>query len=160
MTTRKAITKIAAAGKQIPKVTLRSTSSWLRFDMTLGGHAADGTVPVRPFQDEPGCPETNPLKDFVDESNASGFIVSWPDSENMRSLSGSILNTLDGIHRDSNDAVRVTSPFFMLDGGGLRMGSMCIMKSPNSSKRLQMEANQDDYHIPGTWLKHYSTLHQ
>jgi hypothetical protein len=132
--------------------------------MTLNCHAGDGTMPLQPIELEGSNipkPELNRLKDAVDETNVSSVVVSWDvqDSAKVRNLSGNILNTLDGALRESHDMVTTTRPFYMLDGGGRRMGSLCLVRwSPSLIQRLDTRANQDDHQVPGTWLKQYITL--
>ena len=158
---------------QIPKAWVRTSGSFLNIDinrncvdMALGHHAGEGTTPLRPIElqgSEIPRNDLNHLKDVVDDAGLSSVVVSWDVNyyDKVRSLSSSVLSTLDGALRESHDSVTTTRPFFMLDGGGRRMGSMCLVKSPSLFQRLSSSGiiEEEDLHvIPGAWLEQYSML--
>lgn len=132
--------------------------------MALGCHTGDGTVPLQPIELQGSNiprPELNRLKDMVHDTDISSVVVSWnlQDNKKVRNLPDHVLNTLDGALGDFHDTVTTTRPFYMLDGGGRRMGSMSLVKSPSLLQRLDaLVKNQEDYQVAGTWLKQYSAL--
>jgi hypothetical protein len=163
-------------------MSLRAASSFLNVDinrkcinMAIDCHQGDGTAPINPIElkksDIPSS-DLKCLEDFIREHNVSSVVISWPvqESEKVKNVAGRILDTLDLTLRQSGDVVTTSRPFFMLDGGGPRVGSMCLIRASTQNQSMddttpETHSCAQAYHIAaqdyvpaGTWLKHYSSL--
>jgi hypothetical protein len=120
-------------------------------DLRLSGHKGDsGTLRTA---------DLTTLKDVIADDCAS-VVISWPVSEYgaTKRPSKTILQTLESSLRESHDNVTTTSPFYMLDGGGRRMASLTLLRSPIAQSKREDSwcAGEQDWPAPGSWLKHYS----
>lgn len=89
---------------------------------------------------------SHPLQDYVPTSDASNFLVTWPAQDDHGDmLSARMLNTLEGIRQSTS--IQVTPPFYVLDGRGDKMASMCIIPSTSDS--------QDE-----SWMEYNVSLNQ
>jgi RNase H-fold protein (predicted Holliday junction resolvase) len=182
-TTARALTRIlATSSRNLPGMSFRAAGSFLNVDinrksinMASDCHQGDGTEPLDPIElkksDVPN-PDLNYLEELIREHNVSSLVISWPvqESEKVKSVSGRILDTLDSTLRESGDVMTMSCPFYMLDGGGSRMGSMCLIRASPENQSLddttpEMYSGAQAYHpaaqnyMPaGTWLKDYSSL--
>ena len=170
----------AVAGRMAGSTTMQSTrgSSFLSVDvhhdcvdMAIDCHQGDGTHVLDPmplhskpaYTEESGNFMLNYLKDVVQEGDVCSVLVSWPPRASSSSASGpSILNSLDTMMKEScsNDTEKVvamTRPFYMLDGGGRRMASMCLVKDVHHKEALTASPFVSSSMEPsiGTWLRTY-----
>ena len=143
-------------------------------DMAIDCHKGDGALALDPIQlpaqDVPK-PEVERLQSIVKDHDVTSVLLSWPvqDAESVSQVSSRIINCLNATLRESHgDSVRTTKPFYMLDGGGRRMASLCLVKNhppteqsikaPAVDDYLLLGSKKQDYQVTGTWLKNYSTL--
>jgi RNase H-fold protein (predicted Holliday junction resolvase) len=174
-TTARALTGIlAVSSRNLPRMSLRAAGSFLNVDinrksinMAIDRHPGDGTEPLDPIELKKSNvpnPNLNYLEELVREHNVSSVVISWPvqESEKVKNVSGRILDTLDSTLRESGDVVTMSCPFYMLDGGGPRMGSMCLIRASTENQSLDDSAQAygpaaQNYVPAGTWLKDYSS---
>jgi hypothetical protein len=136
---------------------LRAAGSFLNVDinrkcinMAIDCHQGDGTEPLYPIElkkSEIPNPDLKYLEELIREHNVSSVVISWPvqESENVKSISGRILDTLDLTLRESGDVVTTSRPFYMLDGGGPRVGSMCLIKASSTQNQSLDDTTPEMY---------------
>lgn len=111
--------------------------------------------------------ERNPYKDYVrPENEPSNIIVRWniQQGENPR-LARRILKTLDNFQQkceSSTHSVQVTQPFYVLDGSGGHMASMCVVQPKLTTTPMTIADNlpSADHRSPKSWLNDYRALNQ
>ena len=102
---------------------------------------------------------SHPLQDYVPASDASNFLVTWPAQEDPGdTLTTRMLNTLEGIRQKTS--VQVTPPFYVLDGSGDKMASMCIVPSTSHSQDGCAATSCDEWLAPGPWMEYHMSLNQ
>jgi hypothetical protein len=164
----KALARMAATKMPIRNGMVRTSACFSNavnpIGMTLDCHTGDSTMPLQPLHfdaSQKPLPEFNHLKDLLDANDITSVVISWPLLENektVRNFPGSVLKTLDGALSESHDTVTTTRPFYMLDGGGRRVGSMCLVRPPTLERMYNRDTNDCEYQLPGAWLKDYSRL--
>ena len=101
----------------------------------------------------------HPLQDYVPSSDASNFIVTWPaHHDDGDTLTARMLNTLEGIRQSTS--VQVTPPFYVLDGRGDKMASMCIVPSTSHSRDGYNSTSSNEWQAPGPWMEYNLSLNQ
>ncbi len=102
----------------------------------------------------------HPLQDYVPSSDATNFIVSWPahDDNPCDSLTRRMLNTLEGIRQST--AIQVTSPFYVMDGRGDKMASICIVPSQSKGSETDASVALDDWRSQEHWIDCHGALNQ
>ena len=181
ITIPRAFTRIlATSSRNLPRMSLRAAGSFLNVDinrksinMAIDCHQGDGTEPLEPIelkQSDIPNPDMKYLEELVREHNVSSVVISWPvqESEKVKNVSGKILDALDSTLQESGDVVTTSRPFYMLDGGGPRMGSMCLIRASTQNQSLEdtipdiysrtqaYHSAAQDYVPAGTWLTHYN----
>ena len=151
-------------------------------DMAIDCHQGDGTYLLDSMPLTAPVPTSAPkqsldyLKDIVNEGDVSSVLVSWPPLSSLSSATSSttgteptILSSLDSVMKDSCDnaenVVAMTRPFYMLDGCGRRMASMCLVKDLHhmnnmsttvpSSSPFSSSFSEPSCQPIGTWLRMY-----
>jgi hypothetical protein len=127
-------------------------------DMAIDRLAGEGTESIDPNEFKtPGYTSKPAFRHSV--------VLSWPvhDTDNavkQHALPGQhAVITLDSVLKESSNTVYTTRPFYILDGGGGRMGSLCVVKSLLKTQRLCDELPENLSFEP-SWLNHYSTIHR
>eukprot|EP00339_Tiarina_fusa_P024355 CAMPEP_0117030740 /NCGR_PEP_ID=MMETSP0472-20121206/22165_1 /TAXON_ID=693140 ORGANISM="Tiarina fusus, Strain LIS" /NCGR_SAMPLE_ID=MMETSP0472 /ASSEMBLY_ACC=CAM_ASM_000603 /LENGTH=156 /DNA_ID=CAMNT_0004738901 /DNA_START=141 /DNA_END=608 /DNA_ORIENTATION=- len=141
-----------ATRRQLPRVVVRSVAvnNDVFANVALDCHTGDGSVPLNEALQSPSH-----LRDIVENRQLSGVVLSWPVQENksMKQLSRRIMNHLDSSFSGmQHETLTTTRPFYMLDGQGRRLASMCLVKGGSKIE----DVVSDDYspsnvHTPGTW---------
>lgn len=101
---------------------------------------------------------SNAFKDYTSEHGASSFVIAWPVQEQKtEEIAQELRENLEGCQglgsSSSHSFIHMTKPFFMLDGRGDKMASVCLIQSPESDSRKR----KDSLNLP-FWLNEYRAL--
>jgi hypothetical protein len=176
MATSKALTRLVSGASMASRVAIRPCGSFLNveikrdfIDMAIKRDARVGTTMLKPIEltsnQEIRRHDLDSLKDIVQENDVKKVLVSWP----VQDASGPALRSLNSLLNDSYDVVKTSSPFYILDGAGRKMGSICLVKPSKASQHwdsvlgshkfedLNATEKVQEYHtMEGTWLNAYS----
>jgi hypothetical protein len=104
------------------------------------------------------------IQNVLDDSTSS-VVLSWPDDGSFATFhhTANVLRTFGQALQESHPDVTTTKPFFMLDGGGLRMASLSVIGNHQDRLFVDNCNNREcsvEYHdtTPGAWLRRYCSL--
>eukprot|EP00934_Nitzschia_sp_Nitz4_P005561 Nitzschia sp. Nitz4//scaffold178_size73299//2768//3259//NITZ4_005689-RA/size73299-processed-gene-0.20-mRNA-1//-1//CDS//3329539092//5551//frame0 len=104
--------------------------------------------------------QRNAYKDYVRaDGDASSYLITWPSKAGKDAkVTKRFMNTLDNLSRNyDNDSqsVVVTSPFFVLDGKGGSMASMCVVTPKTPDNEDAATEVFSDSRSPESWINAY-----
>ena len=80
-------------------------------------------------------PEQSAIGQSSCHSDLAGVVVSWPANQHEGSK--------NPFRSSMTDGVMTSKPFFMLDGKGRRLGSLCLLKKEQTSSKADTTASSD-----------------
>jgi hypothetical protein len=190
-----------ALGSQLAPAVMRTSS------VLNDRHFANASLAASPLRATNSLPETDPLNQLRGDvqivslpnqdlhhhhrqsacnSDLAGVVVSWPQGSDTDTNDAKLAK--NPFRSASEDCYMTSKPFFMLDGKGKRLGSLCLLKAssqadqqgerpsrPTSTRSqlmtslfehndaLRLEdclpsASQSELQMKGIWLQEYSQL--